>query len=64
MIELTISDMACAACVERIEAAIATLDTQATIKTNLDTKQVSISSQCSEADLRRAITAAGYTPAE
>ncbi|MGR3275277.1 heavy-metal-associated domain-containing protein [Acaryochloris marina NIES-2412] len=62
MIQLTISDMACGACVERIEAAIAALDTQATIKTNLDNKQVQVTSQHSDAEIRQAIAAAGYTP--
>ncbi len=62
MIQLTIPDMACSACVEKIEAAIAALDTQATIEANLDTKQVQVSSQSSEADIRQAISSAGYTP--
>lgn len=62
MIQLTVPDMACSACVEKIEAAIAALDTQATIEANLDTKQVQVSSQSSEADIRQAISSAGYTP--
>lgn len=62
MIQLTISDMACSACVERIEAAIAALDSQAMIETHLDKKQVQVTSQRSEADIRQAISAAGYTP--
>lgn len=52
MIQLTISDMACSACVERIEAAIAALDSQAMIETHLDKKQVQVTSQRSEADIR------------
>lgn len=62
MIQLTISDMACSACVERIEAAIAALDSQAIIETYLDQKQVQVTSQRSEADICEAILAAGYTP--
>lgn len=62
MIQLTIPDMACSACVEKIEAAIAALDTQATIETHLDTKQVRVSSQYPEAEIRQAISSAGYTP--
>lgn len=62
MIQLTVPDMACSACVERIEAAIAALDTQATLTANLETKEVQVSSQRSEADIRQAITSAGYTP--
>lgn len=62
MIQLTIPDMACSACVEKIEAAIAALDIQATIEANLDTKQVQVSSQSSEVEIRQAIASAGYTP--
>lgn len=62
MIQLTVPDMACSACVERIEAAIAALDTQATIETHLEAKQVRVSSQLSDAEIRQAISSAGYTP--
>lgn len=59
---LTIPDMACSACADTIQQAIATLDTQATIEANLETKEVQVSTHCSEAEIKQAISSAGYTP--
>jgi copper chaperone len=62
-IELTVPDMACGACVTTITEAIQQLDEQATVKSDLKTKQVTIASTASESSLREAIAAAGYSPA-
>jgi copper chaperone len=62
-IELTVPDMACGACATTITEAIQQLDEQATVQTDLKTKQVKISSTASESSVKEAIAAAGYSPA-
>jgi copper chaperone len=61
-IELTVPDMACGACATTITEAIQQLDSQATVQTDLKTKQVTIASTASESSVREAIAAAGYSP--
>lgn len=60
-IELTVPDMACGACVTTITEAIQQLDPQATVQTDLKTKQVAIASSASESAVKEAIAAAGYS---
>lgn len=62
-IQLKVPDMACGACAETITQAIQNLDSQATIKADTNTKQVTIETQASELSVREAITSAGYNPA-
>jgi copper chaperone len=62
-IEITVPDMACSACATTITEAIQQLDDQATVQTDLTTKQVTIASIASESAVKEAIAAAGYSPA-
>lgn len=60
-LQLTVPNMACSACGETITKALKTLDPAAQIETDPKTKLVSIDTQASEAAVKQAITAAGYT---
>ncbi|MGL5831632.1 MAG: heavy-metal-associated domain-containing protein [Waterburya sp.] len=60
-IKLTVPDMACGTCATNITEAIQQLDDQATVQTDLETKQVVIASTASESSLKEAIAAAGYS---
>jgi copper chaperone len=62
-IQLTIPDMACGACSETITKAILAIDSQASIKADPNTKQVTVETQASESSVKEAISAAGYNPA-
>ena len=62
-IQLKVPDMACDACVKTITQAILELDSQATVKADSQTKQITIETQSSESSVREAISAAGYNPA-
>lgn len=63
MISLTIPDMSCGHCVKTITNAIAELDAGATVSSDLQSRTVSVQSQLSDADIRNALTLAGYPPA-
>jgi copper chaperone len=58
--QLTISNMACSACVTTITTAVHSLDPQATLAADLASKQVSIETTQSVAAIAQAITQAGY----
>jgi copper chaperone len=60
-LELTVPNMACSACSETIMKAIQAIDPAATVQADLKTKLVNIETQISEAAIKQAITAAGYT---
>jgi copper chaperone len=62
-IQLTVPDMACGACSETITKAILAIDSQASIKADPKTKQVTVETQASESSVKEAISAAGYNPA-
>ncbi|MDJ0900790.1 MAG: heavy-metal-associated domain-containing protein [Xenococcus sp. MO_188.B8] len=61
-IQLQVPDMACDACAKTITQAVLVLDSQASVKADSQTKQVTIETQASESSVRKAITAAGYNP--
>ena len=61
-LELKVPDMACGACGEAITQAVLAIDPKATIKADLETKQVVVRTQASESSVREAISAAGYSP--
>lgn len=61
-IQLKVPDMACSACSDTITKAIIALDPQASVNADLDTKEISITTQASESSIKSAITAAGYNP--
>ena len=59
----TVTDLACSACVEKVTQAIHSVDLQAKITANPQTKLVQIDSELSAQTLQAAITEAGYTVA-
>ena len=61
-IQLQVPDMACDACAKTITQAVLVLDSQASVKADSQTKQVTIETQASESSVRKAITTAGYNP--
>ena len=61
-IQLKVPDMACDACAKTITQAILALDSQASVKTDSQTKQVTVETQVSESSVKEAIAAAGYNP--
>lgn len=62
-VELTVPNMACSACSETITKAVKAIDPAATVQTDLKTKQVNVETQAKEAEIKQAITDAGYTVA-
>lgn len=62
-LQLTVSNMACSACGETITKAIKSLDPAAIVEADSKTKLVNVETQASEAAVKEAITAAGYTVA-
>jgi copper chaperone len=56
-----VPDMACSACSETITRSIQAIDPAAQVNADLATRQVRIETQASEAAVRQAILAAGYT---
>ena len=62
IIEFKVPDMACDACTEAITQAVLTLDSQALVKANSQTKQVTIDTSVSKSSVKKAITDAGYSP--
>ncbi len=56
--------MACSACVTTINNAIIAIDPTAKVEADSKTKLVNIETQQSEAAIKQAIAAAGYTVAE
>jgi copper chaperone len=63
MLELKIPDMSCSHCVATVSKTLKTLDADATVHVNLETKSVRIASAATEAAITQALTEAGYPPA-
>jgi copper chaperone len=61
MLQLTVPDMACAACADTITEAVNRLDPAAKVEANLQTKQVQVDTQATPEAVKAAISAAGYT---
>ena len=61
-IQLKVPDMACDACAKAITQAVIALDSQASVKADSQTKQVTVETSVSESSVRDAISAAGYNP--
>jgi len=61
-IQLKVPDMACGACVQAITQAVVALDSDAIVKADSQTKQVTVETQASESSIRDAIATAGYNP--
>jgi copper chaperone len=62
-LQLTVPNMACSACGDTITKAIQGIDPAAKVEADPKTKQVNIETQASEASVKQAIVAAGYTVA-
>lgn len=62
-LQLKVPNMACSACGETITRAIRAIDPKATVQTDPKTKLVNIETQASQAAVKEAITAAGYSVA-
>jgi copper chaperone len=63
-LQLTVPNMACSACSacgDTINKAIRAIDPVATVQADLKTKQVKIETQAADAEIKQAITNAGYT---
>jgi copper chaperone len=60
-LNITVPDMACGACADSITKAVQSLDPAAKVETDLDSKEVKISSSINELSLTQAIQKAGYT---
>lgn len=62
-LSLTVPNLACSACVETVTQAIHAVDAAAQVTADTKTKAVTVATEASEADIKQAITAAGYTVA-
>ncbi|BAU15826.1 heavy metal transport protein (plasmid) [Leptolyngbya sp. NIES-3755] len=62
-LQITVPNMACSACSDTITQAVKAIDPNAQIKADPKTKLVDIETQAAEAEVKQAITAAGYTVA-
>lgn len=60
-INLKVPSMVCDGCVDTVKEAIATHEPEAKVDINLDTKQVTVDTEASEASIKQIITAAGHT---
>ncbi|MGI0500060.1 heavy-metal-associated domain-containing protein [Limnospira platensis CENA597] len=60
-IKLTVSSMVCDACANSVTKAIHTVDSDATVNIDLNTKMVTVEATASESALRAAIAKAGHT---
>jgi copper chaperone len=62
-LQLKVPNMACSACGQTITKAIKAIDPTAIVQTDPKIKQVYIETQVSQAAVKEAITAAGYSVA-
>ncbi|MGF1497601.1 MAG: heavy-metal-associated domain-containing protein [Elainellaceae cyanobacterium] len=62
MMQFTVPDMACAACVETITQAVQAVDPAATVHADTVTKAVTVQTDATSAQVKEAIATAGYSP--
>lgn len=62
-LQFTVPNMTCSACSDTITQAVKAIDPNAQIKADPKIKSVDIETQAAEAEVKQAITAAGYTVA-
>ncbi|QLE55792.1 heavy-metal-associated domain-containing protein [Nostoc sp. TCL26-01] len=62
-IQLTVPNMACSACANNITNAVKTVDVDAIVQADPQTKLVSVETQASETSIKDALAAAGYPSA-
>lgn len=60
-VEIKVASMVCQACANTVTKAIQSLDAEADIKINLETKIVNINGTPSETEIKEAIIAVGHT---
>ena len=58
--QLNIEDMSCGGCVANITDAIKQLDADATVTADLETRNIDVSTNASESQVRDVLAAAGY----
>jgi len=63
-IQLIVPGMACSTCANNITNAVKTVDAQALVKTDLQTKMVSVETQAERRTIQQVLITAGYPPAE
>ncbi|MBI1241815.1 heavy-metal-associated domain-containing protein [Umezakia ovalisporum] len=59
-LQLTVPNMACSACANNITNAVKTVDANAIVQADPQTKFVSVETQASETAIKDALAAAGY----
>lgn len=59
-IQLTVPNMSCSVCASKITNAVKTVDTEAIVQADPQTKLVQVESQASETAIKDALAAAGY----
>ncbi len=64
MLVFTLPQMTCGGCTHAVTRVIQQLDPQAQIDINLDTKQAKVTTTLDQTTLRKALTEAGFPPAE
>jgi copper chaperone len=62
-IQLTVPGMACSACADKITNAVKSVDANANVEADPQTKLVNVDTQASETAIKEALVAAGYPPA-
>ncbi len=62
-IQLTVPNMACSACANNITNAVKTVDADAIVHADPQTKLVNVETQASETSIKDALAAAGYPAA-
>lgn len=62
-LQFTVPNMACSACSDTITNAVKAIDPNAKVNADPKTKLVAIETQAAEAEVKAAITTAGYTVA-
>ncbi len=60
MFHFRLPDMDCGGCVKRVTRAVQSVDPNATVEADLETRKVKIQSSSSEADIIEALDEAGY----
>ncbi|MBE9047760.1 heavy-metal-associated domain-containing protein [Pleurocapsales cyanobacterium LEGE 10410] len=60
-IKLQVPSMVCDGCVTAVKEAITAHEPNAKVDINLDTKQVTVDTEASEASIKQVITAIGHT---
>lgn len=62
-LQLKVPKIACAACVNTVTKAVKSVDATAKVEADTKTKMVNIETQQSEAEIKKALTNAGYPAA-